>query len=67
MASFLTGEIVNKDRIRLDIEFESGKVGFYDFSSVQYHSLIRSTGYRIQGTKGKSKMAKLPVWTIGTT
>ncbi len=49
------GEISNKDRIRLDIEFESGKTGFYDFSSVQYHSLIRSTGYRIQGTTGEIK------------
>ena len=55
----LDGEIVNKDRIRLDIEFESGKVGFYDFSSVQYHSLIRSTGYRIQGTKGEIKDGKI--------
>ena len=47
------GAVQKKDRIRLDIEFESGRVGFYDFSPVQYHSLIRGLSCRVQGTKGE--------------
>ncbi len=49
------GAVKHQDRIRMDIEFEGGKTGFYDFSSVQYHSFIRGTSFRIQGTLGEIK------------
>ena len=34
-------------------EFEGGKVGLFDFSSEQYHSLIRGRRLHIQGEKGE--------------
>lgn len=47
------GLVEKRDRVRMDLEFESGKAAFYDFSSVQYHSLIRSVDVRIQGERGE--------------
>ena len=37
----------------MDIEFDCGKMGFYDFDKIQYHSRIRGTGIRIQGDRGE--------------
>ena len=48
------GEIVIADRSRYTIEFESGKVAFYDFASnVQYRSKIRTRHLNIQGVRGE--------------
>ena len=47
------GQVKDSYRIRMDIEFDSGKMGFYDFDKIQYHSLIRGTEIRIQGDRGE--------------
>lgn len=47
------GRVEQRDRVRADFCFESGKVGFYDFSGVQYHSFIRTTHVNVQGEKGE--------------
>ncbi|WP_124065434.1 Gfo/Idh/MocA family oxidoreductase [Clostridium sp. E02] len=48
------GEVTMADRARYTIEFESGKVAFYDFSSdVQYRSKIRARHLTIQGVRGE--------------
>lgn len=48
------GEVVFADRSRYTIEFESGKVAFYDFASnVQYRSKIRTRHLNIQGVRGE--------------
>ena len=49
----LDGRVGNRKRTRLTFEFESGKAAFYDFSSVQYHSTIRSRHSKIQGQRGE--------------
>lgn len=47
------GAVTERYRIRMDIEFDSGKMGFYDFCNVQYHSCIRGTDIRVQGERGE--------------
>lgn len=48
------GDVILADRARYTIEFESGKVAFYDFASnVQYRSKIRSRYLTIQGVRGE--------------
>ncbi|MBS5284135.1 MAG: Gfo/Idh/MocA family oxidoreductase [Clostridiales bacterium] len=47
------GSVKKHRRTRVNIEFESGKVAFYDFDSIQYHSYIRSRHLRLQGEKGE--------------
>lgn len=44
-----------KDRVRTCVimEFSSGKLAQYDFSGVQYHSLIRSRHLNVQGQLGE--------------
>lgn len=43
------GSIRQRERTRFTLEFASGKMAFYDFSGVQYHSFIRSRHLRVQG------------------
>lgn len=48
------GDVIMADRARYTIEFESGKVAFYDFASnVQYRSKIRGRHLNIQGVRGE--------------
>lgn len=47
------GRIVPRYRNRVTIEYESGRVGFYDFSGVSYHSYIRNRHIRVQGQRGE--------------
>lgn len=47
------GDVIMSDRARYTIEFESGRVAFYDFESVQYRSKIRSRHLNIQGVRGE--------------
>ncbi|MFT3985119.1 MAG: Gfo/Idh/MocA family oxidoreductase [Lachnospiraceae bacterium] len=48
------GEIVSCSRDRLTMEFENGKVAFFDFSDpAQYHSFIRTRQINIQGVRGE--------------
>lgn len=47
------GQVKDSFRIRMDIEFDCGKMGFYDFDKIQYHSRIRGTDIRIQGDRGE--------------
>ena len=37
----------------MTIEFRNGKVAFYDFADVQYHSGIRTRQLTVQGTRGE--------------
>ena len=47
------GRRAEKTRRRLTFEFEGGKTAFYDFSSAQYHSYIRSRHLNVQGPEGE--------------
>ncbi len=50
----LTTEGVLKEyneRVRLTLEFESGKTAFYDFGGVQYHSYIRTRHLDVRGRR----------------
>lgn len=48
-----TGELMKSDRDRVTLEFENGKVAFFDFAGVQYHTFIRTRQLNIQGTRGE--------------
>lgn len=43
------GSVKERERVRLTLEFQSGKIAFYDFSGVQYHSYIRTRHMNVQG------------------
>lgn len=47
------GKPAVQTRVRADFVFENGKVGFYDFCGIQYHSHIRHRYLSIQGTRGE--------------
>lgn len=47
------GDITNQERLRLTMEFESGKLAFYDFSTVQYRTFIRAKHLNVQGVRGE--------------
>lgn len=47
------GGVSGQGRIRADFVFEDGKVGFYDFCGVQYHTYVRSRHFSIQGVRGE--------------
>lgn len=48
------GETFFCNRDRLTLEFENGKVAFFDFSDpVQYHSFIRTRQLTVQGVRGE--------------
>lgn len=50
---FTDGRLGLKSRDVMTIEFESGKTAFYDFSSEQYRSKIRSNYVKVQGVNGE--------------
>lgn len=47
------GRVEQADRVRADFFFEGGKMGFYDFCKVQYHTFIRASRVTVQGVKGE--------------
>lgn len=47
------GKVVLKEEKHLVMEFESGKVAFYDFMSEQYRSGIRKPHVLVRGTRGE--------------
>ncbi len=47
------GSIKAWERFYITMEFSSGKIAFYDFSGVQYHSFIRSRHINVQGRDGE--------------
>ena len=47
------GQVVDKEEKHLIIEYESGKIAFYDFMSDQYRSEIRNRYLNIRGTRGE--------------
>jgi predicted dehydrogenase len=47
------GRVADKERVKITMEFESGKVAFYDFSSIQYRSAIRGRHLNVQGIRGE--------------
>ena len=47
------GSVKQRRRVRLTLEFENGKVAFYDFDGVQYHSAIRARHINVQGQRGE--------------
>ncbi len=48
------GEVFKCSRDRLTMEFENGKVAFFDFADpVQYHSFIRTRQLSVQGVRGE--------------
>ena len=47
------GSVKERERTCVTLEFDSGKVAFYDFSGVQYHSYIRSRHINVQGRDGE--------------
>lgn len=50
---FKDGRVAPKKRTVATFEFESGKVGIYDFDSEQYRSPIRRNTIRLQGVRGE--------------
>lgn len=47
------GRIKQGDRKVVTMKFTNGKVAFYDFSGVQYHSFIRARHVNVQGRDGE--------------
>lgn len=47
------GRIGQQERTRVTIEFENGKIAFYDFSGLQYHTFIRARHINVQGARGE--------------
>ncbi len=47
------GGVKDQDRVIASLEFADGKLAFYDFSGVQYHSWIRARHLNVQGTRGE--------------
>lgn len=47
------GEIGYEERVFAQIAYGDGKLGLYDFSGTQYHSVIRSNHLRILGERGE--------------
>ena len=47
------GRIKQADRKVITLQFSNGKVAFYDFSGVQYHSFIRARHVNVQGRDGE--------------
>lgn len=47
------GEVADTSRIRAELEFDNGTVGFYDFCGVQYHTYVRSRQLNVQGVRGE--------------
>lgn len=47
------GSVTERPRTAAMIEYASGKLAYYDFSGVQYHSFIRSRHLNVQGRDGE--------------
>lgn len=47
------GSVKERERACVTMEFASGKMAYYDFSGVQYHSFIRSRHVNVQGQDGE--------------
>ena len=47
------GSVKSKERKVVTLRFTNGKVAFYDFSGVQYHSFIRARHVNVQGRDGE--------------
>lgn len=47
------GSVKERRRVRMTLEFDNGKVGFYDFDGVQYHSFIRARHINLRGQRGE--------------
>ena len=51
--AFFDGRVAMKKRTAATIEFDCGKVAFYDFDSDQYRSPIRRNTVKVQGLRGE--------------
>ena len=47
------GRVKDSERIVITLQFENGKLAFYDFDKVQYHSSIRARHLNVQGQDGE--------------
>ena len=47
------GRIKDRTRNRITMEWSNGKVAFYDFDGVQYHSFIRTRHIQVAGMRGE--------------
>ena len=47
------GTVQTQTRDRVTLAFDNGKLAFYDFSGVAYHSFIRARHINVQGPKGE--------------
>ena len=47
------GSVKTHDRKVVTMQFSNGKMAFYDFSGVQYHSFIRARHVNVQGRDGE--------------
>ncbi len=47
------GSVKGRTRTAITLQFEHGKVAFYDFDKVQYHSFIRARHLNVQGAAGE--------------
>ena len=47
------GRIKERTRNRITMEWSNGKVAFYDFDGVQYHSFIRTRHIQVAGMRGE--------------
>lgn len=47
------GSMQTQTRDRVTLEFANGKLAFYDFSGVAYHSFIRARHINVQGARGE--------------
>lgn len=47
------GKVVPKEQAHLILDYESGRTAFYDFSSDQYRSPIRTRYLNVRGTRGE--------------
>lgn len=47
------GSRVQTNRITATLQFEDGKVGYFDFDTSQYHSSIRSSHFSLYGERGE--------------
>lgn len=49
----LDGVRLQSRRITATLEFEDGKIGYFDFDNIQYHSSIRSSHFSLYGERGE--------------
>ncbi len=47
------GSVKKRERTMITMKFTNGKMAFYDFSGVQYHSFIRARHVNVQGRDGE--------------